>query len=191
MENHNVAWFKRDAPFVVACFLKNAERKSSQLDFAAAPILIEQRLRLPGIGNTEFAAAFLPRRKARSHETAFDAPLADELIHLAQHFRRLQFLRSQTAHDANRHGTVERSGSSLSADIRKCHAELLRAGAEELEQIATDFTSREVTRGHIELEIFGGNRTDQRALNAFRSLQVAFEPRFVARNLFVKPRVFQ
>ena len=71
------------------------------------PVLIEQRLRLSGIRHAQFATALLPGSEACSHESPLNAALANELIHLTQHFRGLQFLRSETSHDANRDSAVE------------------------------------------------------------------------------------
>src|SRR5262249_30573522 len=87
MEHDDVAGLQRHSPFVVTYLLKNPERKSSELHLAAAPSLIEQRLRLPSVGHPQFASPLLPRRKANGHESAFDTPLAHNLIHLPQQFR--------------------------------------------------------------------------------------------------------
>src|SRR5437763_15075854 len=48
-----------------------------------------------------------------------------------------------------------------------------------------------MARGHIEPVIFGGNRANQRSLNAFSGLQIPFEPSFIAGNLFIEASVFQ
>src|ERR1700741_2233291 len=77
MEDDDVAGVQRDAPFVVTGLLKNAQRKSGQLDLSAAGVLIKERLRLTGIGHAEFAPSFLPRREASGHEAAFNAPFAN------------------------------------------------------------------------------------------------------------------
>src|SRR5215472_15856441 len=76
MKHENVAGLQRDSPLVVSHVIINSQRKSRQLDFAATIIFVQQRLRLPGIGNAQFLTAFLPRREACSHEAPFDAPLA-------------------------------------------------------------------------------------------------------------------
>src|SRR5580693_7209030 len=86
MKHENIAGFERNAPLIIGDVFKNPEWKTSELDFAATAILIKQRLRLSGIGDAQLASAFLPSCKTRRHEAAFDAPLADDLIHLAEHF---------------------------------------------------------------------------------------------------------
>src|ERR1700730_12879533 len=110
MKNQYFAGLQDAVPFVVIHFLKNSQWKSSQLDFLAVSIFVEQWLRLPGVRHAQFTFALLPGCKPRGHEAAFDATLADDLIHYLQDVRGLQFLRGQTTHDPDGHGAVERGG---------------------------------------------------------------------------------
>src|SRR6185295_15146672 len=73
MKYHDVAGLQRHTPLVVARFLKNPQRKSSQFHLPASPILIEQRLRLPSVGHPHLTSPLLPRREANGHEAAFDS----------------------------------------------------------------------------------------------------------------------
>src|SRR5580700_7017467 len=101
MKNQNITRVQRHAPLVVADFLKNSEWKSRERNLVAPPVLIEQRLRLPRVRHAQLASAPLPRGETRGHEAPLDAPLADDLVHLLEHFRWLKFLRSQTPHNAD------------------------------------------------------------------------------------------
>src|SRR5580700_3388784 len=144
MKNQNIAGVQRHAPLVVADFLKNPEWKSRERNLVAPPILIEQRLRLPRVRHAQLASAPLPRGETRGHEAPLDAPLADDLVHLLEHFRWLKFLRSQTPHNADSHGAIERRGSSLPADVAQRDPELLRPIAQEFVQIAAHFPGRKI-----------------------------------------------
>src|SRR5579864_2876417 len=126
MKDQDIAWVERYAPFVVADFFKNPQRKSGERDLVAPPLFVEQRLRLPRVGHPQLAPAPLPGRKTRRHEAPLDAPLADDLVHLLEHFRWLKFLRSKASHNADSHSAVKRRGSSLSADVPKRDPKLLR-----------------------------------------------------------------
>src|SRR4030095_9325417 len=156
MKNHDVTGIEGDAPLVVTGLFENSKGKSCQLDLATAAILVEKRLGLAGIGHAKFAAALLPGCKAGGHEAAFDAALADELIHLAEHFSGLQFLRSESGHDADGDGSVKRRGGTFPADIGKSDANLLRSIAEKFVQVAANFAGRKVTRSHVEAVVFCG-----------------------------------
>src|ERR1700722_616295 len=101
MENQNVARIERHAPLVVANFLKNPKWESRQRNLVASPVLIQQRLRLPRVRHAQLAPPLLPRRETSRHEAPLDAPLADDLVHLLEHFRWLKFLRSKAPHDAD------------------------------------------------------------------------------------------
>jgi len=96
-------------------------------------------LRLSGIRHAQFATALLPGSETCSHESTLNATLAYELIHLTQHFRGLQFLRSEASHDANRDSAVERGRRAFAADIGKRDAELLRPIAQKFVEIAAHF----------------------------------------------------
>src|ERR1051325_1500734 len=126
MKYQNVARIQSYSPFVVGHVFENAQWKSSQFDFAAAIVLVKQRLRLAGVCDAQFLPAFLPRREAGGHEPPFDASFAHELVHLLEHFGWLQLLRRQAAHDSDRHRSVQRGSRSLSAYIAKRDADLLR-----------------------------------------------------------------
>src|SRR5580700_5688129 len=170
MKNQNIAGVQRHAPLVVADFLKNPEWKSRERNLVAPPILVEQRLRLPRICHAQFAAAPLPRRETRGHKAPLDAPLADDLVHLLELFRWLTFLRSKTPHNADRHGAIERRGSSLPADVAQRDPQLLRPIAQEFVQIAAHFPSRKITRGNVQAKILGWHGPQERALNTLRGL---------------------
>ena len=103
----------------------------------------------PAFATRSFCRPFCHVAKARGHEAAFDPALADKMIHLAQHFRGLQFLRRQAAHDADRHGAVKRRGSALSADVAERNAQLLRPVAQKFVKVAADFARGEIARGNI------------------------------------------
>ena len=155
MKDQDIAGLEVTPPFVVSDFLKDAERKASELHFAASAILIDQRLRLARVGDAQFVL-LLPSRKAGGHEAAFDAPLADDLVHLPQHVGGLQFLRSEAAHDADRYGAVKSRGGAFAADIAKGDAELLRAVAKKFVEVAADFARGEIAGRHVEAVVFVG-----------------------------------
>src|SRR5579872_4258415 len=192
MEHENIAGFERDAPLIIGDVFKNPEWKSSELDLAATAILIKQRLRLSGIGDAQLASALLPRCKTRRHEAAFDAPLPDDLIHLSQHFGRLQFLRRKAAHDSDRNRSIKRSRGAFPAHVTECDSQLLRSISQKFVEVAAKFARRQIPRRHIQSVFFGGrHRPQQRALNSLRRLKITVETRFIARYFLVKPGVFE
>ena len=191
MEHKDVAAFESDAPLVVLHFFKDAERKAGEFDAIAAAIFVKQRLRLAGVGDAKFLAAFLPGCETGSHETAFDAAFTNELIHFAQHFGGLKFLRGETAHDADGDGAIKRGGGAFAADITKGDAELLRAVAQKFVEIAANFARGEIAGGHIDAKILGGNGAQESALNALGGLEIALEASFISRDLFVEAGVFE
>src|SRR6266436_2790767 len=75
MKYKNISGLQCHSPFFIGHFFENAERKTRQFNFAAAPIFVEQGLRLPGVCHSKLLAAFLPGRKTRRHESPFNAPL--------------------------------------------------------------------------------------------------------------------
>src|SRR5215472_16979644 len=80
MKHENIARLQRDSPLVVGHVFVDSQRKARQFDFAAPVVLVKKWLRLSGIRNTQFLAALLPCREARSHEPPLDAPFANQLI---------------------------------------------------------------------------------------------------------------
>ena len=170
MKHQNIARGERNSPFLVRNLFKNAERKTGELDLAAAPLFVQKRLRLTGIRHAQLAAPFLPRREASGHKPALDAAFANHLVHLAQHFCGLQLLRRQAAHDSDRHRAVERRRCSLAADVTQSDAELVGTVAQKIVQIATDFARGNIARRHIQSKIFRGHRAQQRTLNALGGL---------------------
>src|SRR6266849_4425414 len=164
----HVAGVEHNSPLLIANVVINAEGKADQAQLFAAAALPEQRLRLPSVSDAQLAPAFLPSGEAQRNEAAFNAALAEQLVHLAEHLGGLQFLRGQAAENANGHCTVERCGTAFAADVAQGHAELLRAVTQEVVKVAADFASREDARGNIEAIVFGRHRTQQRALHALR-----------------------
>src|SRR6266568_6524670 len=178
MKHENVAWLERDSPLVVGHVFINSQWKARQFDFPTTVVFVQERLRLPGIGDAQLLTALLPRCETRGHEPPLDAPFTYELIHLLQHFRRLQFLRREAAHNSNRHGAIQSRGSSFPAYIAKGEPQLLRAVTQELVQIAAHFASRKIARGDVDTVVVRRHRSEQRALNSFCRLEVALEARF-------------
>src|ERR1700693_2619743 len=158
MKNQYVSWLQNAIPLVVIHFLKNSQRKSGQLYFFAVSVFIEQWLRLPGVRHTQFSLALLPGRKTSCHEAAFNSPLANNLIHLLEYVRRLQFLRRQTSHDSNRYGAIQRGSRTLTTHVSERYPQLLRSIAQKLIQVPTHFPRRQIPGGHIESIIFAGHR---------------------------------
>src|ERR1700676_412521 len=141
MKNQYIARLQNAIPFVVIHFFKDSQWESGQLYFFAVTIFVKQWLRLPGVRNAQFSFDLLPGCKTRGHEAAFDTPLANDLIHLLEDVRGLQFLRRQTTHDADGHGAVERCSRAFTAHVAKSYAKLLGPIAQEFIQIATHFPS--------------------------------------------------
>src|SRR4029077_20732450 len=191
VKNQNIAGLERHAPFVVAHFFKNPKGKSRERDLVATPVFIKQRLRLSRVRDAQLAPAPLPGREARRHEAPLDAPFANNLIHLLKHLRGLQFLRSETPHDADGHRAVKRRRGSLSAYVAERNPKLLRPVAQEFVQVSAHFSSGEVSRRHVQPEILGRHGPQKCSLYALRRLQIAFETRLVARHLLVQSRIFQ
>src|SRR3989441_3884829 len=150
VKHEDITGIKSDAPLVVGDVVVDAQGKPLQLDFVAAAAFPEQRLRLPGVGDAQLPPALLPGGKAEGHEAALDAALAGKLVHLAQHLGGLKLLLEATSQDADGDGTREIRGSSLSADVAQSHAELLRAIAQEIVEVAADFA-----RGEVASEVGG------------------------------------
>src|ERR1700719_1716094 len=117
MKNQYLPWLQNAIPLVVIHFLKNSQRKSGQLYLFAVSVFIEQWLRLPGIRHPQFALALLPGRKTSGHEAPFNSSLANNLIHLLEYVRRLQFLRRQTSHDSNRYGPIQSGSGTLTTHV--------------------------------------------------------------------------
>src|ERR1700719_2757995 len=130
MKNQYLSRLQNTVPLVVIHFLKNSQRKSGQLYFFAVRVFIEQWLRLPGVRHPQFSLAFLPGRKTSGHEAPFNTPLANNLIHLLEYVRRLQFLRRQTSHDSNRYCAIQRGSRTLTTHVAKRYPELLRSIAQ-------------------------------------------------------------
>src|ERR1700722_16859770 len=141
VKHQDVATFESDTPLVVRDIFENSQRESRQLDAITTAIFVKHGLRLAGIGDAEFLAAFLPNGETRGHESPFDTAFADQLVHLAQHFGRLKLLRGKAPHDANGYGTVEGGRSSLPADVAQRDAELLRAIPQKIIQVPANFAS--------------------------------------------------
>ena len=191
VKHENVSGIESNSPLVVSDLFKNAQWKSRQFDFSAAPFLVQQGLRLAGIRHAQFLTALLPGCETCGHKPAFDAALPHNLIHLPQHFRGLQLLWCETPHNPDGHGTVESGSSTFAAYISQRNAQLLRPIAQKLIEIAADFARREIPGGHIQPVVFRRHRTQKCALDSLGRLQVAFKPCFVPCQLLVKPRVLQ
>src|SRR2546426_9138530 len=155
-----VAGIKHNSPLLVANVVVNSEGKADQVRLFAAAALPEQRLRLAGVGDAQLAPAILPGGEAQRHEAAFNAALADQFVHLAEHLGGLQLLRGQAAENSNGHRTVERRGAAFAADVAQGHAELLRAVTQEVVKVAADFASREDARRDVQAVVFGRHRTE-------------------------------
>ena len=190
VKDEDIAGFERDAPLVVLNFIENSEREASKFDLVAAIILVKEGLRLACVGNAELLAAFLPSGKASGHEAAFDAPLANQKVHLAEHLCGLELLRRETAHDTDGHSTVERRGCAFTADVTKSNAELLRTVAEEVVEIAADLAGRDVASGDVEAIVFRGRGTEESALDAFGGLEIAFHAGFAVSDLLIQAGIF-
>src|SRR2546427_2284882 len=191
IKHEDIAGIQSDAPLVVGDVVVDAQRKPLQLDFVAAAAFPEQRLRLPSVGDAQLPPALLPGGKAEGHEAALDAALAGKLVHLAQHLGRLKLLLEETSQDADGDGPIESSGSSLSADVAQSHAELLRAIAQEVVEVAADFARGEVASGDVEAIVVGRNRPQQGGLDALGGLQVALHAGLVAGHVLVEAGVFE
>ena len=191
MKYKNISSFQRHSPFFIVHFFEDAQRKTCQFNFAAPPILVKERLRLPGVCHSKLLAAFLPGRKARRHKPPFDTPLAYQLVHLFEHFRGLQLLRSKTPHDSDGHRSIESGSRSFAAYVSQRNSQLLRAIAQKLVEVPTNFPRGKVAGGHLQSIIFGRHRPEQSALNPFCRLQIALQPGLVARQLLIQPSIFK
>ena len=108
---HDVALVQDVTALVVGGFLKHSQRKSGEHDSFAAAAVIEERLFLSGVGNSQFVAAAVPGGEAQSHEAAFDATFAEKSVDRAQHFRGAMLLRAQATERADRNRAVKRMGN--------------------------------------------------------------------------------
>ncbi len=156
-----------------------------------APVLPEQRLRLPGIGDAKFVASLLPGGETNRHVASVDAPLGHQLIELPEKFRRLELVRRKTAQDSRGDRAIKGRGTALSADVSQSDAELLRAIRKKVVQVAADFAGGKNPRRDVESKIDAGYGTQQRVLQALRGGELAFHAGFIAGELLVQPRVFE
>ena len=72
------------------------------------------------------------------------------MVHLPQHFRGLQLLRRQAAHDADGHRAIQRRRCALPADVAQRNAQLLRPVTQKLVQIAANFPRGKISRRNIQ-----------------------------------------
>src|SRR5258706_5307572 len=191
IENQNVSLVEFHTPLVIGGIVKNADGKSGTLQLFDATILPEQRLCLPGIGDAQHTASFLPGSKTKRHIAALDATVADQLIQLAQKFRGLKFVRREAAKNSRRNGSVQRRGAAFAADVPERDAQLLRAVGKKIVQVAAHLPRGKNPCGDVQPKIEGGHGTQQRVLQALRSREFALHARFIAGQLFVQARVFQ
>src|SRR2546427_8933551 len=122
----HVDGIEHNSPLLVANVVVNAEGKPDQVHLFAAAALPEQRLRLPSVGDAHLAPAFLPGGEAQRNEAAFNAALAEQLVHVAEHLGGPQLLRGQAAENSNSHPPVKSCGTSLGAGAAPSHAQVLR-----------------------------------------------------------------
>src|SRR5258708_40175500 len=66
MKHKNVSRIERNSPFVVSAFFENAQRKTRDLDLAAASFLVKQWLRLPGVCHSKLLPALTSNGELRS-----------------------------------------------------------------------------------------------------------------------------
>ena len=166
MEHQDIAGIEVQRPLLVGHVIVDSERKADQLQLFATAAFEQQRLRLPGIGDAQFARGLAPGGEAESQEAALDAALADQLIELAQKLGGQKFLRRDAAQDADGHGAIKRGGGAFAADVAQAKAEARGTVAQEVVKVAADFARGKDPRGEVHAEVIRGNGPQQGALHA-------------------------
>src|SRR6266436_4685331 len=99
-------------------------RSTKELAFTVRGLCDSVRMKYKNISGLQRHSPFFighffenAERKTRRHESPFNAPLAHQLVHLFEHFRGLQLLRSKTAHDSDSHRSIEGGGRALAAHV--------------------------------------------------------------------------
>src|SRR5437879_3952942 len=189
MEDENVAGIEIRHPFFISHVIVDAQREAHQLELLTAAIPVQQRLRLSGVGHAQFARGLSPGGKAESHEAAFDAAFADQLIELAQKFRRQEFLRSDAAQNTDSHGAIKGGSGTFAADDAQAKADPRRAIAQEVIKVTADFARGKDSRGQVNAKILRRNGPQQGALHALaacssRSIRASSRATFSYRRAF-------
>src|SRR5208282_2559779 len=147
IEDDHVAGIEYERPFVIGRFLENSERKTRQRNLFALSPVAENRLLLSRVREAQKAAPAIPGGKAESHEAALDQAFAQKSVDGAKHVRGPRLQRAEAAQGSDGDRAVQRGGASLPAHVAESDAQILRAVAEKVIQIAAQLARRDDARG--------------------------------------------